>query len=520
MDIIKAFNNNNLHTEITIKGTYEDPLFRASDVGLILEIKNIHSTINDFNNNEKVIHTMDTLGGPQEISFLTERGLYKLLFRSRKPIANQFQNWVCEVIKELRLKGKYELEKKLKETEEELSRYQKRNKIRYEKKDRIYVYEDITKDNKLVYKIGFTKNMNVRAETYDTCRFENNLKYELTCSNGRLLESVIHHVLQSKQDCEKKEWFHTTLDIIINTIENMQFLLDNFLNDIDENYLERNLELKQFFKKYKIYDDNNNNIVNNNEDIKFLNFEEKPLVKEKKTTKEFIYEKLDKFMLECCIIGTEHKAISTDIYFVFRKWNKGCTRNERTYLLEYIKAKFNSTRIPNKETNKNELGYKGFSVIDNNYKPKNDDNIYDKYIIQNCDLGLQKRTSLYNLINDFTKWIKPYNLEEKKTIFYFRKHIINNFFQVKGSFRLNGKNDSNGIYGICLKTETKNNFINTCGIRKKVYKINPKTNKVEFIFNSLTETTNILKNDMYYKVTKKIVHTDGYLYTFDNPNDK
>ena len=30
MDIVKAFNSNDLHTEIIIKGTVNDPLFRAS----------------------------------------------------------------------------------------------------------------------------------------------------------------------------------------------------------------------------------------------------------------------------------------------------------------------------------------------------------------------------------------------------------------------------------------------------------------------------------------------------------
>ena len=31
MDIVKAFNSNELHTEIVIKGTIVEPLFRASD---------------------------------------------------------------------------------------------------------------------------------------------------------------------------------------------------------------------------------------------------------------------------------------------------------------------------------------------------------------------------------------------------------------------------------------------------------------------------------------------------------
>ena len=113
MEVVKAFNSNNLHTEIVIKGTVNEPLFRASDVGTVLEMGNIRTSINDFNDSEKVVHTMDTLGGSQQVTFLTEKGLYKVLFKSRKPIAEKFQNWVCDVVKEIRLNGVYDLQKQL-----------------------------------------------------------------------------------------------------------------------------------------------------------------------------------------------------------------------------------------------------------------------------------------------------------------------------------------------------------------------------------------------------------------------
>jgi prophage antirepressor-like protein len=113
MEVVKAFNENNLHTEIVIKGTYDEPLFRANDIAEVLEMGNIRSTIQNFDKSEKVVHTMDTLGGSQQVTFLTEKGLYKILFKSRKPIAEKFQNWVCEVIKEIRLKGVYDLQKQL-----------------------------------------------------------------------------------------------------------------------------------------------------------------------------------------------------------------------------------------------------------------------------------------------------------------------------------------------------------------------------------------------------------------------
>jgi prophage antirepressor-like protein len=118
MEVVKAFNSNKLHTEIVIKGTINEPLFRANDVGTILEMTNIRATIQNFDDSEKVVNSIDTLGGSQQVTFLTEKGLYKVLFKSRKPIAEKFQNWVCEVIKELRLNGVYDLQKQLSQVED------------------------------------------------------------------------------------------------------------------------------------------------------------------------------------------------------------------------------------------------------------------------------------------------------------------------------------------------------------------------------------------------------------------
>ena len=46
-----------------------------------------------------------TGGGVQQQYFLTEKGLYEVLFMSRKPIAKQFKNWVFEILKEIRTTG-------------------------------------------------------------------------------------------------------------------------------------------------------------------------------------------------------------------------------------------------------------------------------------------------------------------------------------------------------------------------------------------------------------------------------
>jgi len=80
-EIVKAFTSNEMHTNITIRGTFEEPLFRASDIAEILEINTIRSSIKDYNDTEKVAVSINTLVDMQNVNFLTERGLYKLLFK-------------------------------------------------------------------------------------------------------------------------------------------------------------------------------------------------------------------------------------------------------------------------------------------------------------------------------------------------------------------------------------------------------------------------------------------------------
>ena len=114
MDIVKAFISNEETSNINIIGTYDEPLFQANQIGKLLGIVKIRNTISDFDEDEKVVHTMGTSENKLCL-YLTEVGLYRLLGMSRKPIARKFQKWVANVIKEIRINSKYELECQLKD---------------------------------------------------------------------------------------------------------------------------------------------------------------------------------------------------------------------------------------------------------------------------------------------------------------------------------------------------------------------------------------------------------------------
>ena len=163
MEIVKAFNSNTLHTEIVIKGTHENPLFRSSDIGTVLDISNIRQNIKDYDETEKVVCITLTNGGSQEVTFLTEKGLYKILFKSRKPIAEDFQNWVCEVVKELRLTGQYNLEKQLHEKNEELQKQQLHIQELQTEAKQLAVENEKIKDNENVPSM-YIYNLDTRKE--------------------------------------------------------------------------------------------------------------------------------------------------------------------------------------------------------------------------------------------------------------------------------------------------------------------------------------------------------------------
>lgn len=70
-----------------------DPWFVAKDVCECLELGNPRSSLALLDEDEKGVHSVDTPGGKQEMTIVSEPGLYSLILRSRKPEAKAFKRW-------------------------------------------------------------------------------------------------------------------------------------------------------------------------------------------------------------------------------------------------------------------------------------------------------------------------------------------------------------------------------------------------------------------------------------------
>ena len=90
-------------------------LFNAKHVAEILDIKNINDNLRKMNHNQVVKVTNSNIGNTDfrklhntGENFLTESGVYKLVFKSRKPEAERFSDWVTdEVLPTIRKHGAY-----------------------------------------------------------------------------------------------------------------------------------------------------------------------------------------------------------------------------------------------------------------------------------------------------------------------------------------------------------------------------------------------------------------------------
>ena len=84
------------------------PWFVAKDVCEILELGNVTRAVERLRKSQKGLTTIQTPGGKQRVNVISEAGVYKLVFTSRKPEAERFTDWVAsEVIPAIRQHGMY-----------------------------------------------------------------------------------------------------------------------------------------------------------------------------------------------------------------------------------------------------------------------------------------------------------------------------------------------------------------------------------------------------------------------------
>ena len=97
------------HSVRMIRDEHDEPWFVAKDVCDCLEIRNSRDAIRAIDQDDLASVKTTSGGQIRAMQFVNEAGLYCLIFKSRKPVARRFKNWVTrEVLPSIRRHGIYE----------------------------------------------------------------------------------------------------------------------------------------------------------------------------------------------------------------------------------------------------------------------------------------------------------------------------------------------------------------------------------------------------------------------------
>lgn len=87
-----------------------EPWFVAADVAAVLEYRDAPNMTRNLDDDEKGTQIVSTLRGAQEMTVISESGLYAAILKSRKPEAQRFRRWVTgEVLPSIRKTGSYQM---------------------------------------------------------------------------------------------------------------------------------------------------------------------------------------------------------------------------------------------------------------------------------------------------------------------------------------------------------------------------------------------------------------------------
>lgn len=534
MEIVKAFNENQLHTTITIKGTLEEPLFRASDIGEILGITNIRSTVKDFDDSEKAVVSTDTHGGIQSVTFITEKGLYNILCKSKKPIAKIFQNWVFEVVKEIRLKGKYDLEQKILEKEEKENQMQlqieekeeenkkllkETEKLKMEEQTHsIYIFNTDTRIVPPELKIGYTLNVYKRIKPYKQTHTHHKLEFtvDVYAKNIATVEHYIHLLLSrykvaGENFCLDVEEAKT---IIMNVV--------NLLNAVEiSDPSERQLKLKKMYDQCNVALDIEKPKISTNTIGTQTDFDETEtsLFNSNTSTSNnnnAMVDKFDDYVKEMCIVRSDVEVSSVDIIGQYRIWSKTANKEIFHGLKAYLNTRFTPARLQKQDKNQVILGYKGIKLKELEYKKNAFKKTNEETFIFHSSSFSPDGKILISVLNDeYVKWKKSVEIsitgnEENELKSYFKDCPY-----VLGATIWTRHGNGQGYYGLSLKSDANYHKV-TSTTGKKVEKREIKTDALIQSWETIAKAAAselVCPAKMSRMIKNKVIIDDDYYYS-------
>jgi len=295
--------------EIRISGSYNEPLFVAKDICDILDLSNITNSLRNIPEKWMTLQNVKSSYNSQNMIFLKEPAVYKLIMRSNKPIAQKFQEVVCEeILPSLRRKGEYtiqsmidknkeleeekknikiELEKNIKENKQLHTLVKKKERKRYSYNHSVYIISN--PDIKNSYKIGLTADRNQRLENLGPGAPRPYLiEYSRELCNAneeKAIESLLLGIFDKYRyetdikGTKQREWLsNIDLNILIKEMDSIidyyqekkAFFTDKFKKENVEKIIEPDIIIPEKHKTTVIFEDEKD-VIHENKKIEIIN---------------------------------------------------------------------------------------------------------------------------------------------------------------------------------------------------------------------------------------------------------
>ena len=505
--IVKAFENNPISIvteDINNKKVY---CFKASDIGKALGIVNIHSTIQNYEDeDERVIRkAYDTEKRMQHTSFLTSQGVYRLLYTSKKEIAKKFRKWAGNILDDIIFNESVELKRQLEhnekmlveketllqESSKELSRTKKQLELKTKLKVKkwydsepghtIYAVKSNTNDSNSLITIGKSKNIAQRESNYFTHNQESDMFFVRKCFNCDLTEKVLHHMLDKYRVENNKEWFQISEELATYVINIVCNFLDNFINNIDElpktTLMDDILKIPWRLSTSSVKVSKSNHITN---------------IEPKKEQKEIHFKEFDydKFIDECCELDVNNYCIPDELLGAYKLWSRmNIDTNRKNLLFIHMKTKF---KMEKRYIETYKAKIQGFIGI----KPKNinihiSNNLVKQFLQEKCDIGYIYKITEKQFLESYTNYIKREITNDE--LIEIKAELNNKFYF--GNINYSKEKKKYGYVGFKLKTHTETIHCLRNKHTKKINKININTKQIESEFQSINEASHVLNID-------------------------
>ena len=527
MDIVEAFNTNGLHTEITIKGDYENPLFRTSDVEVVLGMTNIRVIMKNFDETEKVLLTVQTAGGPQQISYLTEVGLYTVLGRSNKPIARILQKWIYTVVREIRLKGTYTLQQQLQQTQEQMEQERKeaderinieqlqrqqseqqlqqtqerldkerkeaeekeielREEIKHSKTvPTLYVYNTDMHQNMnaaIEVKIGITDCVHKRVKNYKTSNPFGKVIFtqEIESTNLRAMENIVHHFLHSFR--LQGEVFRIEMEELTNAFH-IIYAIHQLLRTTNKHERQTNVRnIRQYIndtinRTYDV-DDIANRSIETQTGPPEPDVDVPVIVPIPSQADGDLVRKFDAFIEECCIVRPDVEVPAKDIVGQFRLHAREAVGTVTKACTDYLKCRFKYDRLSRQPIPASAIeaaagqvmGYHGVTLKPIDYKMKYSSAFAphpeEMFVFHYCIFTPSGKTHYQDLWEEYTLWRKTANMTPPTSVeeTALKKYLKECPYLLFETVWSAANNTSGqGFYGIRLKRDIPKKLVSSTG---------------------------------------------------------